>query len=89
MEDRFEWYSFIYIRVYQGIFTVPANLFEKGDIRVIEVRVMETILYLTYSLSQYREEGTLCRNADGNCDLEEYCSGDSPVVSFLSGDSLL
>uniref|UniRef100_A0A7M6DPA1 Uncharacterized protein n=1 Tax=Clytia hemisphaerica TaxID=252671 RepID=A0A7M6DPA1_9CNID len=27
----------------------------------------------------YRKEGTLCRNADGNCDVEEYCTGDSPA----------
>lgn len=32
---------------------------------------------------QLRREGTLCRNANGNCDVEEYCTGESPIVRTI------
>ena len=30
---------------------------------------------------KYKSQGTLCREKTGECDVKEYCTGDSGVVS--------
>ena len=57
--------------------------------QVHKLKARRYVQYLLIRFLQYRKEGTLCRNADGNCDVEEYCTGDSPVVRFHLGDFLL